>query len=52
MGATFVLFAAAFGQARALVDWGGVIQRVSIIAGFGWVTGLSIRAGGIRASSG
>jgi hypothetical protein len=44
MAVTFVLFGAAFGQARALVRWGGLIQRVSIFSGFGWLTALSMRA--------
>ena len=44
MAATSVLFGAAFGQARGLVAWGGLIQRVSIVTGFGWLTVLSMLA--------
>lgn len=43
MATTFVLFSAAFAQVRGLVAWGGLLQRLSIAAGFGWVTALSIR---------
>jgi Protein of unknown function (DUF998) len=44
MAITFVLFAAAFGQAPRLAAWGGFIQRTSIATGFGWLTALFIRA--------
>lgn len=44
MTITFVLFRAAFGQAPRLVAWGGLIQRISIATGFGWLTALFIRA--------
>jgi hypothetical protein len=52
MATTFVLFSAAFGQAPALVAWGGCFQRVSIATGFGWLTALSVRARGMLASRG
>ncbi len=44
MATTFVLFGAAFVDAPGLVAWGGLFQRVSIAAGFGWLTALSMRA--------
>lgn len=44
MATTFVLFAAAFGQAPRLVARGGLIQRISIATGFGWLTALFARA--------
>ena len=44
MAITFVLFAAAFGQAPRLAAWGGLLQRISIATGFGWLTALFIRA--------
>jgi hypothetical protein len=39
-----VLFGAAFGGAPALVPRGGLFQRISIAAGFGWLSALSFRA--------
>ena len=45
---TFVLFAAAFGGAPRLAGHGGVLQRLSVATGFGWVSALSLRA--LRAS--
>jgi hypothetical protein len=44
MASTFVLFSAAFGQTPRLIAWGGLLQRVSIITGFKWLTALSLRA--------
>ena len=44
MAITFVLFAAAFGQAPRLAAWGGLIQRISVATGFGWLTALFVRA--------
>jgi hypothetical protein len=44
MATTSALFAAAFGQAAGLVVWGGLLQRVSIATGFGWMSALSLRA--------
>jgi hypothetical protein len=43
MTSTFVLFGAAFGAAPRLAERGGVFQRLSIAAGFGWVSALSLR---------
>ena len=50
MAVTTVGFGAAFGQARGVVGWGGLLQRVSIVTGFGWLTALSIRARRIASS--
>lgn len=44
MAVTFGLFGAAFAQAPRLAPWGGLIQRVSIATGFGWLTALFARA--------
>ena len=44
MTGAFVLFAAAFGGALRLAARGAVMQRVSITAGFGWLSALSLRA--------
>lgn len=44
MMSAFALFGAAFGGAPRLAERGGVMQRVSITAGFGWVSALSLRA--------
>jgi hypothetical protein len=44
MVAGSVLFGAAFGGASRLVAKGGIFQRISIAAGFGWLTALSLRA--------
>ena len=41
---TFVLASAAFGQVRRLVAYGGVFQRISVVAGFSWLTASFIRA--------
>jgi hypothetical protein len=48
---TFVLFSAAFNQAPTLRKWGGLLQRASIITGFGWLTAISLRARRIETSS-
>ena len=44
MLSAMALAAAGFGQSPALVNLGGLFQRVSIVAGFGWVTAVSGRA--------
>jgi len=44
MTSAFGLFGAAFGGAPRLAGHGGVFQRISIIAGFGWLSALSLRA--------
>jgi hypothetical protein len=44
MAIAFVLFGAAFGGASRLAGHGGLMQRVSITAGFGWLSALSLRA--------
>jgi hypothetical protein len=44
MSITFVLASAAFGQVRRLVAYGGVFQRISVVAGFWWLTASFIRA--------
>jgi hypothetical protein len=41
MLATAALASAGFGQAPRLVSLGGLFQRISIIAGFGWLAALS-----------
>ena len=43
MPGAFVLFGAAFGPSPRLAGRGGVFQRISITAGFGWLTALSLR---------
>jgi Protein of unknown function (DUF998) len=43
MTSAFVLFGAAFGGAPRLAGLGGVMQRVSIATGFGWLSALSLR---------
>jgi Protein of unknown function (DUF998) len=43
MLATFVLAGAAFNQVPGLVDIGGLLQRASIVTGFGWLTALAVR---------
>ena len=45
----FVLSSAGFGQAEGLVELAGLLQRVAVIAGFGWLTLLAVRF--LRASS-
>ncbi|MGH8997724.1 MAG: DUF998 domain-containing protein [Acidimicrobiales bacterium] len=45
MVGNFALFGAAFGPAPHLGGKGGIFQRLSIVAGFGWLTALSHRAG-------
>jgi hypothetical protein len=37
------LFGAAFGGAPRLAGPGGVFQRISVTAGFGWLSALSLR---------
>ncbi len=44
MTSAFGLFGAAFGGAPRLAGRGGVMQRVSIATGFGWLSVLSLRA--------
>jgi hypothetical protein len=44
MASASVLFGAAFGGEPRLAGRGGVLQRVSIAAGFGWLSALSRRA--------
>jgi hypothetical protein len=44
MLASMVLAGAGFGQSPRFVSLGGLLQRVSIITGFGWLTVLSARA--------
>lgn len=44
MLATAALASAGFGQAPRLVSLGGLFQRISIIAGFGWLAALSAQA--------
>ena len=44
MTRAFVLFGAAFGGAPRLAGRGGVLQRISITTGFGWLSALSLRA--------
>ena len=43
MMSAFVLFGAAFGGAPRLAGRGGVFQRISVTAGFGWLSALSLR---------
>jgi uncharacterized protein DUF998 len=43
MSGAFVLFGAAFGPSPRLNGLGGVFQRISITAGFGWLTAMSLR---------
>lgn len=44
MTSASVLFGAAFGGAPRLGERGGVMQRVSVATGFGWLSVLSLRA--------
>ena len=44
MTSTSALFGAAFGGAPRLAGHGGLLQRVSIATGFGWLSALSLRA--------
>lgn len=39
----FILSSAGFAQAEGLVDLAGLFQRVTLIAGFGWLTLLAFR---------
>lgn len=43
MVGNFLLFGAAFGGKRNLGGRGGIFQRLSVVAGFGWLTGLCLR---------
>jgi len=43
MTSAFVLFGAAFAGKPRLARRGGVFQRISITAGFGWLSALSLR---------
>jgi hypothetical protein len=43
MTSAFALFGAAFGGTPRLAGHGGVFQRISIAAGFGWLSALSLR---------
>jgi hypothetical membrane protein len=38
----FVLSSAGFGQAEGLVDLAGLLQRVAVAVGFGWITLLAV----------
>jgi hypothetical protein len=44
MASACALFGAAFGGAPTLVPRGGLFQRISIAAGFGWLSAVSFRA--------
>jgi hypothetical protein len=44
MVGSFLKFGASFGRGRRLAGKGGVFQRISVAAGFGWLTALSSRA--------
>jgi hypothetical protein len=44
MFGTSLLFGAAFGGTPRLAKHGGMLQRISIATGFGWLSGLSLRA--------
>jgi hypothetical protein len=44
MTSATVRFGAAFGDATRFGGRGGVMQRVSITIGFGWLSALSLRA--------
>ena len=39
---TFVVSSAGFGQAAALVDLAGLLQRIAVAVGFGWMTLLAV----------
>lgn len=49
MPATMMLAGAGFGQTNRLGPFGGLLQRASIVSGFGWLTAVSVRA--LRAGS-
>ena len=40
----FVLASAGFGQAASLVDLAGLLQRVAVAVGFGWLTLLAVHS--------
>lgn len=44
MLATFAAASAGFGQQPGLVDVAGLLQRVSLLAGLGWLSALAVRA--------
>lgn len=44
MGSATALFGAAFGGAPRIARHGGLLQRLSIATGFGWLSALSLRA--------
>jgi Protein of unknown function (DUF998) len=44
MAVAFVLASAAFAQTPGLVPFGGLLQRLAIVAGLGWLSALSLRA--------
>jgi Protein of unknown function (DUF998) len=44
MPVTMALAGAGFGQSSRLGGYGGLFQRASIITGFAWLTGVSVRA--------
>lgn len=44
MVGSFLLFGWAFGGLPRLAGKGGMFQSISIAAGFGWLTALSLRA--------
>jgi len=41
-GVTFVLASAAFGQVAVLIPVGGLIQRITVVVGWSWLTLLAI----------
>ena len=51
MAGSFLLFGRAFGGVQGLAGKSGILQRISIASGFGWLTALSIRAGVITTPS-
>jgi hypothetical protein len=44
MVCSFVLMGRAFGGVSVFAGKGGLLQRISIASGFGWLTALSLRA--------
>jgi hypothetical protein len=44
MLATFMLASAAFAQTPALVRFGGLLQRIAVGSGFGWLTAVAVDA--------
>jgi Protein of unknown function (DUF998) len=43
MAGGFLLFGASFGGATCLATKGGIFQRVSVVAGFSWLSVISLR---------